>query len=432
MTTTNSPEDPQQRPDQSWAIPPVTGASAYSPGSAYPPPQSAYSAQQQPTAASATESGSTRRERPSIFARFGSVKAASGIGALQDPTKPEPENPVPAKTKARRMLTIVMIMPLFVITIMPLLMTGMMTASTPRHMDVAVVGTGSETSDLVDKLDSSAGNKFDVTRYANLDDAKDKIAEQDLRAAYVPDKATLYIAGANGTRVTQAVTGFFTPVAQQDGNTLETKDIIPLDDDDSTGITAMFLIIGAIVGGFMSGMLLGLMPVPSKLRIALGIGVPAIIALGEVILGWIAFGVFDDNAIVPFFMLFLLSASCLAVMMGGMLNIGPAMMPIGMLLCPLLGMSASGLMAPLDMMNGFYSGVHPWLFSPQGAAAFRDSIYFDDVSLVQPVLVMLAWMVGGALLAVIGTVRQKRKHLFAAMSEAEQVETAMGVAAVAP
>jgi hypothetical protein len=438
MTTTNSPEDPRQRPEDAsaptggthnWAIPPMTGSSAYSPGSAYPAPTSA------PRGARSASPGDSRTARPrrqSPFARLGSVKAASGIGAMQNPTKPAPENPVPPKLKARRMLTVTLLFPLFVATIMPLLMTGIMAGVSPRHMDVAVVGTGSEVSDLTDQLDQQAGNKFDVTRYANLDDAEDKIAHQDLRAAYVPENGKMYIAGADGVRITQAVTAFFTPVAQQDGKTLETKDLIPFTDDDKTGVTATFLTLGALIGGFMAGMLLGMMPVASKLRIALGIAVPAIIALGEVILGWIAFGVFDDNAIVPFCMLFLLSASCMAIMMGGMLTIGPVMLPLGMLLCPLLGISTSGAMAPLDMINGFYSGVHPWLFSSQGAAAVRDSIYFDDVSLVQPVLVMLAWLVGGALLAVIGTVRQKRRHLFAEMSDAEKVETAVGAMAVAP
>jgi hypothetical protein len=450
MTTTNSPEDPRQRPrdaaapgddGHTWAIPALSGSSAYSPGSAYPAPTSASrgagqvptaSAPRGPRSASAADAGTTRRRRANPFARLGSVKAASGIGAMQDPTKPAPENPVPPKLKARRMLTITLLFPLFVATVMPLLMTGIMAGVTPRHMDVAVVGTGSEVSDLAKQLDEQAGNTFDVTRYANLDDAEDKIADQDLRAAYVPENGKMYITGANGVRVTQAVTAFFTPVAQQDGKSLETKDLIPFTDDDQTGITAMFLTLGALIGGFMAGMLLGMMPVASKLRIALGIAVPAVIALGEVILGWIAFGVFDDNAIVPFCMLFLLSASCMAIMMGGMLTIGPVMLPLGMVLCPLLGLATSGVMAPLDMINGFYSGVHPWLFSSQGASAVRDSIYFDDVSLVQPVLVMLAWLVGGALLAVIGTVRQKRRHLFAEMSDVEKVETAVGAMAVAP
>ena len=81
------------------------------------------------------------------------------------------------------------------------------------------------------------------------------------------------------------------------------------------------------------------------------------------------------------------------------------------------------------MVGGFYGWVHGWLYSPQGVAAIRDAIYFQDVSLAAPVWIMIAWIAGGIALAVFGTLRQKRRHLFAVLSEREEASTAAAAAA---
>ncbi|MGX0886773.1 hypothetical protein ACUW97_001184 [Kocuria rhizophila] len=75
--------------------------------------------------------------------------------------------------------------------------------------------------------------------------------------------------------------------------------------------------------------------------------------------------------------------------------------------------------------------VYGWLYSPQGVAAIRDAIYFQDVSLAAPVWIMIAWIAGGIALAVFGTLRQKRRHLFAVLSEREEASTAAAAAAAA-
>lgn len=359
-----------------------------------------------------------------------SAPPASGIGVHTDPTKP-PRKVNQALT-TKRMVTIGMLFPLFIMVMMPLVMTGMTHHLTPHHMKVAVIGSEEQMKQTAEDLDKQTASSFDVSRVGSVDQAENDIRDHTLRAAYNPASGDMYFAGANGPQVKSAVTNLFSSTAQQSKTNLTSHDIQPASSDDNLANIAVYLALGAVLGGFMAGMILGMVPVSTTLRVILGLVMPAIVAFGEIFYGWGMFGIFDSSAVAPWFMFYLLGLSCLAVTTGGMLVIGPAMMPLSMLLMPFLGMAASGINGPLDMINGFYGGVHPWLFSAQGIAAVRDAVYFPDVSLAQPVWVMIAWTVGGILLAVLGTLRQKRRHLFAQMNEVQEATSLIPAVAVAP
>ncbi|MGK4065743.1 ABC transporter permease [Rothia sp. HC945] len=359
-----------------------------------------------------------------------SMPPASGIGVHTDPTKPARQ--VDQALTTKRMVTLGMLFPLFIMVMMPLVMTGMTHHLSPHDMKVAVIGSGDRVEQAEKDLDKQTANSFDVSRVDSVNQAKDDIKDHSLRAAYNPATGDMYFAGANGSQVKSAVTNLFSSTAQESQTTLSTHDVAPAASEDNLANIAVYLALGAVLGGFMAGMILGLIPVSKWLRVILALVMPAIVAFGEVLYGWGMFGIFDSSALAPWFMFYLLGLSCLAVTAGGMLLIGPAMMPISMLLMPFLGMSASGINGPLDMINGFYGGVNPWLFSAQGIEAVRDAIYFPEAALTQPVWVMIAWTVGGVLLAALGTMRQKRRHLFAQMNDVQEATSLIPAVAVAP
>lgn len=371
-----------------------------------------------------------RKHTQNSYRSLGDAPPASGLGTLSNPTKPPRK--IDQRLTTKRMVTAGLLLPLFMLIFLPLTLTGTLDDVHPRHMDVAIIGSETDVQKQTDDLDHQTAGSFDVHRVDNVDDAKNQINERQVRAAYNPAEGKLYLAGANGKQVNSAVTQLFTPVAQQSHQEMQTEDIQPVHEEDPSGTSAVYLALGAILGGFMSGMILGLLPVDSKLRLILGVAMPVIIATAEIIIGWAVFGIFDGSAMGTWGILYLLSFSCLAVTLGGMLAIGPAMLPISIFLTSLLGMATSGVTAPLDMVHAFYAGIHPWLFSSQGIEAVKNSIYFQDMSFVQPIWVMLIWAVVGIVLAVFGTVRQKRRHLFATMSEMEEAQFMMAVGAVAP
>lgn len=362
--------------------------------------------------------------------KLADAPAASAIGAMQDPTKP-PRPPVDKRLTGRRMLTVALLLPLFMLLVMPLLMTGMTSDVEPRDMKVAVIGSGQETNDLADSLEEQSAGGFEVSVVADADEASDQVREQEIRAAYDPSDVSLRLAGASGRQVTGAVTQLFDSVAQQDGQQLSTEDLLPLEDEDPAGSASIYLALGVILGGFMSGIILSLMPTGSTVRLVLGLVMPAVFATGMIVYGWAVFGIFSGVAIVPWLMMYLLSLTALSVTSGLMLALGPVALPIAILLIPMIGMSSSGVSAPLDMVGGFYGAMHTWVFSAQGIGAVRDALYFEDTSLMVPTLVMLGWLVAGIGLAALGTVRQKRRHLFAQLSAREETTTALAAGAAA-
>lgn len=379
-----------------------------------------------PRGAAASGGNGHRADR----ARLADAPAASAIGAMQDPTKP-PKPKVDRALTGRRMISVAMMMPLFIIMIMPLLMTGMTTDIAPRDMQVAIIGTGDDIESTAQDLDEQSDGAFEVSVISSTDEARTQVLEKDVRAAFDPSDGTLYLAGVNGAQVTSAVTGFFSTVAEQFGVDLSTEDLQPLEDGDPSGSAGMYLALGAILGGFMTAIILSLMPVGSKIRLLLGLVMPAVFATGMIVCGWAVFGIFSGVAILPWAMLYLLSLTCLAVTVGFMLLLGPVAMPIAILLCTMLGMSSAGISAPVDMISPFYAAMHTWVFSAQGIQGVQESLYFEDASLTGPVLVMLAWLVGGVLLTVAGTVRQKRRHLFAMATDREETEVALAAGASA-
>lgn len=361
---------------------------------------------------------------------LGDAPAASAIGAMQDPTKPS-RPPVDKRLTGRRMLTVALLLPLFMLLIMPLLMTGMTSDVSPRDMQVAVIGTGDEAADRAESLQKRSAGSFEVSVVADADEAADQVREQEIRAAYDPSDGSILLAGASGRQVTGAVTEFFGSVAEQDGQQLSTEDLVPLEDEDPSGSASTYLALGVILGGFMSGIILSLLPVGSRARTVLGLVMPAVFATGMIVYGWAVFGIFSGVAIMPWLMMYLLSLTSLSVTCGLMLTLGPLALPIAIVLIPMLGMSSSGVSAPLDMTGGFYGAMHTWVFSAQGIGAIRDALYFEDTGLTVPVLVMLGWLVAGAALAAAGTVRQKRRHLFAQLSAQEETSAALAAGAAA-
>lgn len=371
---------------------------------------------------STTPAGTGDNETPGTLEVLGSAPAASALRAMEDPTKP-PKKKVNQSLTTKRMLTAGLALPLFLMIILPLLMTGMTSDLKPHGMDVAVIGSEQAAGEMTDQLQTSAAGSYDVSRVDTVDEAKDMLQHQDLRGAYDPATNTLYQAGAAGMQPTQAATMFFTKIAaQQGGETPSTEDVQPLTDRDPLGTSVIFIGLGTVLGGFMSGMILGLMPVRSTVRIVIGLIMPAAVATGLVILGWGIFDVFNSGIVGPWLMMYLTGLTCLAVMVGGMLVIGPAMLPLAILVMPMLGIAGSGVSAAFDMAHSFYGFLHPWLFSAQGISGIRDAVYFPEVSATHAVVTMLIWLVVGIALAVFGTVRQKRRHLFA-MSDRKRVET---------
>ena len=123
---------------------------------------------------------------------------------LKIPNTAPPRRTVDAKLTQKRMVTVGMLLPLFMMFVMPMLMVGTTVDVTPRDMQVAVIGTGAQTADLAQQLTDGSAGDFDVHRVDTVDDGRHEVRTHDARAAYDPATGTLYNAGANGRQVNAA------------------------------------------------------------------------------------------------------------------------------------------------------------------------------------------------------------------------------------
>ena len=186
------------------------------------------------------------------------------------------------------------------------------------------------------------------------------------------------------------------------GLTLQTEDLAPLPDNDSAGLTAMFMTTAPTLADDMPLSLM-LSNSPELLRfrrfVPILAGWSALIALGLV---WLVagpvLGAVEGNTAV------ILGISWLAVFAVGSVQLfltrfPPMAVLAGMLFLMVLGVPASNMGMSVHTMPSFYTTLHSFLPTPATGEALRSVLYFggDGVGTHLTVLVV------GTLLALAAT-----------------------------
>lgn len=323
----------------------------------------------------------------------------------------------------KKTITGVLALPLFFLIALPALFVGLMHSPTPHSMDVAVIGSQQSAGALIDSLKTQAGDAFEFSRASTVADAKEQVKQLDIRGAYDPATGTIYVASGDGNAAKTVVTGLFTPVAASAQLEATVTDLIPLDKADPLGTSALYVGLGAIVSGMLAGLLLGLFPTSTKIRVVGVIAVPLIATVIEVLYGWALFDVFPGNGLAPGLMIFALSLVTAVVTLGGTLRLGPAMLFVSLLFLVLMAVTTSGLAIPLDMAPSFYGAMHNVLPTAQGLESLRRLIYVDGYTPGWTCLTMGIWAAAGVALAISGTLRSRKAATVAAEVAGHSAQT---------
>ncbi|MCL3818080.1 DUF3533 domain-containing protein [Aeromicrobium wangtongii] len=228
----------------------------------------------------------------------------------------------------------------------------------------------------------------------------------------------LLIASADGSSLSEAVEKVVKGVAAKQQLPVETSDVIPAGKGDDLGLSAFYLAVGWVVGGYLAASILGItegerLPTMRRLGIRLArIVVYAVLSgLGG---AWIVGPWLDalDHGFWPlaaFGSLLVLGVTvftlgCEAWL--GVLGIG-----VAIVLFVVLGNPSAGGAFPTNLLPPFFSAIGPWLPPGAGTSAIRGIVYFDDAGVRGPVLVMAAWLVLGLVLLVVPTLRQQRARV---------------------
>ncbi|SDU54967.1 hypothetical protein [Gordonia westfalica] len=301
--------------------------------------------------------------------------------------------------------------PIFMALAMPAAYLAAFHEPEPTNMVVQIVGTGDRAQKLATGVGVSTEGRFDAAVVADTETAKRALADLDSRAAYDPETGDLFIASAGGAAAAQAVTAVFTEVAGQSGQTLSVTDVAPLPEQDRVGVSFLFIGLAAILAGFTTATMLGMVLPGLGLRRHLAIlgGMSVITA---VIGTWIAYGVYgalSTNLLAVGAMLTVLSAVTGLIHLGGLRLIGSEMTVVSVILFIILGIPASGAGVPADMVPGFFGSLQHFLTTSSGLDALRRIIYFDGAGIAADLTTLAIWTVAAIGMFTLATLKRPGK-----------------------
>lgn len=305
---------------------------------------------------------------------------------------PKPSADTPASE--RKMLLGALVMPLFMMIVLPLLYSWGFHSPTPHHMRVQIIGTSPQTTALAAGLELKAGSSFDVTTAPDADAARAAILRLDSRGAYDPATNTAYVASAGNLAATQVAETLFQSITGQTGAPAPTVvDLQPPGHKDVLGNTVLFLGLAAILGGFLTATVIQLLTPGLSLRVELTIlaGAAVTSAVIPLFTAYAVYGALSG----PYFRVgALLAASSFiigAFHLGGMRLIGPAQMIPTILVMVLLGVPASGAAIAQEMVPGFFGTLHSILPTPALLEGLKRTVYFPDAGVGATEAVMACW-----------------------------------------
>jgi hypothetical protein len=305
------------------------------------------------------------------------------------------------------MILMAMLFPVFMAFAYPGSYLSAMLEPAPDHLQLAVIESTEDAPQIAQQLEAEGGNAVDVTTLDDAKAAKSAVGDLETRAAYDPKTGDLFVASAGGMQATSAAQSIFEKVADQTDQTLSVHDLKEPADADSTGTGFMYMLTSALVGGYVTATMLTNLARGARLRTKLAVqGLMSVIAgvlTAGVCFGF--YGVYDQHLVGAALVsagLFL-TASVFQLGVAGLL--GQASTLVGITLFVILGVPASGVAATPDMLPGFFRVLHRLLPSGAGGELFRRVLYFDAHGIGPWILLLVTWLLLGAGLIWLGTLR---------------------------
>ncbi|WP_372348140.1 carboxypeptidase regulatory-like domain-containing protein [Streptomyces sp. KL116D] len=279
-------------------------------------------------------------------------------------------------------------------------------APEPHHVTVAVAD-GAAPARVEKALAVRYPGGFDVTRVPTARQARQAVLDRDASAGYAVDgtRPVLYVAKANGASLEQALTTAFDTVAGSDH--LAVRDVAPTTDEDRLGSTVLYFAIAWNIPAYILATTLLRAVALDRRRKLLAIAVVAAVfaAVGYGVgagLGYLP----ADPAVTG--VAFLLTAA-VATTASGLAPFTRRFLPaIGMTLFIVMSIPTSGGAVPAPLLPEPYRALHAVMPLANAVDALRGILYFGGAGVLRPVLVLCAWIAGGAALLGLDFLRHRR------------------------
>jgi len=275
----------------------------------------------------------------------------------------------------------------------------------PHDIPVGLVGVAAATNQIAGAFAANAPGAFRFTDYPSEADARAAMDARAVDGALVvgPGGPRLMVAGAAGDGSTGVITAAFTKVFQAQGQTLQVETVHPFAAGDPHGLILFFVVLAVIVSTLIAQALVGLRPGVRFATRALLVVVYAVIAapVAMLLATWIAgdygSGFWSATALVA-----LGSAAIGAVVAGAAALLGRPGIALAALVAVLLDLISSGGPIGSRLLPDAYRFLAPAMPAGELYSGMRGALYFDNGGTGEAVLVLTAWVVGGAVLLLLG------------------------------
>jgi hypothetical protein len=272
----------------------------------------------------------------------------------------------------------------------------------PHAVPVGVVGPSS----LANAIEAKQPGAFDVKLYASEADARHAIEHRQVYGALVVGRAEqhLLVASAASASVAQLLRGAFAEHASA------VTDLKPLVEEDPRGATLNLVFLPLIMVCIPAVLLFS--PLRLKTRGLIG-GVTLFAALGGLaVVALVAEGL----GALPGSYLALSGVAAVTILAialptAGLHRLfGHAGIALGAVLFILIANPASGNGSAPELLPDFWRQISQFMPPGAGGQSLRNTAYFDGNAIVQPLLVLSAYVVAGVMLMLAGDAVRKLRE----------------------
>jgi hypothetical protein len=213
----------------------------------------------------------------------------------------------------------------------------------------------------------------------------------------------LQVTSAAGAAVSTAVETVISAADRSRGRELTVVDAIPAGQGDARGLSAFYLVVGWVVGGYLVAAILGLAGgarPANRSRATIRLGTLAAYAIvsgaGGALIAETVLSALSGHFVALWWFGTLLVFAVGAFTMGLQTLFGTVGIGVAILLFVILGNPSAGGAYPSPLLPPFWAAIGRWLPPGAGTDAVRSIVYYPQASLRQPVLLLVAYALVGA------------------------------------
>lgn len=285
----------------------------------------------------------------------------------------------------------------------------------PHDVSIGVVAPGrAAASQVVSRLEGIDGHPLSAQVVADRRSAVAQVEDAELAGAIVVaphgQHDELLVASGGGASLVTALEQVADRVESQQGRTLSTTDVVPLESGDARGLSGFYLTIGWLVGGYLVASLLGVAkgarPANRRratIRLLAAVPYAVLSGLGGALIVGQGFGALTGHLWALWGLGTLLVLSSATVTMALQVLFGTLGIGLTVLLFVVLGNPSAGGAYQAQLLPTFWREIGGLLPNGAGTDAVRRIVYFGGAGVAGEVLLVLGYVLVGVVVTVLAS-----------------------------